>query len=85
MAGVGRTTIAGLPAVWLRGNLFYGGDGGNVRGGPFWSFFVAAPSQGRVYCLDAWVYNPANAALKMDDFRRLRSVLETFHLEGEGP
>ena len=45
-------------------------------GGPFRSYFVADPDQGRLYCLDLLVYAPNRE--KMDDFRRLRAILETF-------
>ena len=70
-----RETVAGLPAVKLGGN--WRSERVEV-GGPFWCYFVADEARGRVYCLDLLVYAPNKE--KMDYFRRLRAVLETFSI-----
>ncbi|MBC8426252.1 DUF4837 family protein [bacterium] len=68
-----RETVAGRPAVKLAGNW----ASRRVEvGGPFWCYFVADEARGRVYCLDLLVYAPNRE--KMDYFRRLRALLETF-------
>ncbi len=68
-----RETVAGRPAVKLAGNW----ASRRVEvGGPFWCYFVADEAHGRVYCLDLLVYAPDKE--KMDYFRRLRALLETF-------
>jgi hypothetical protein len=68
-------TLAGQPVVWLEGawtsNDFAGG-------GAFWSWFVADPEGSRVFCLDALSYAPGMD--KMEMFRRMRAVLQTFSL-----
>jgi len=73
-------TIAGLPAVRLEGawnsRRFAGG-------GPFWSWFVADPEGQRLFCLDALCYAPG--ADKMDHFRRMQAVLQTFSLQRPQP
>ncbi len=75
-----RETVAGLPAVKLAGNW----TSRRVEvGGPFWCYFVADESRGRVYCLDLLVYAPNKE--KMDYFRRLRATLETFALIEPSP
>lgn len=48
-------------------------------GGAFWSYFVAAPDQQRIYCVDALVYAPGMD--KMDMFRRMEAVVSTFSTE----
>lgn len=48
-------------------------------GGAFWSYFVAAPDQNRVYCIDALVYAPGMD--KMPMFRRMEAVVSTFSTE----
>ncbi len=45
-------------------------------GGPFWSYFVAAPDQGRIYCLDLLVYAPGMD--KMVFFRQMEAIASTF-------
>jgi hypothetical protein len=68
--------IAGLPAVRLEGawnsQRFDGG-------GPFWAWFVADPEGQRVFCLDALCYAPG--VDKMDYFRRMQAILQTFSLQ----
>lgn len=64
--------VAGLPAVKLAGSWV---DAETQVGGPFRCYFVADPAGGRVYCFDLLVYAPQSE--KMDDFRRLRAILET--------
>jgi hypothetical protein len=69
-------TLAGRPVARMEGawtsNDFAGG-------GAFWCWFVADPGGGRVFCLDALGYAPGLD--KMDMFRRMRAVLQTFSLE----
>ncbi|MBU1073753.1 DUF4837 family protein, partial [bacterium] len=50
--------------------------------GPFWCYFVADEARGRIFCLDLLVYAPNKE--KMDFFRRLRALLETFSLTAPG-
>jgi hypothetical protein len=73
-------TIGDLPAVRLEGawtsRRFDGG-------GPFWCWFVADPAGQRVFCLDALCYAPGLD--KLDFFRRMRSILQTFSLERPQP
>lgn len=73
-------TIAGMAAVKLEGawdsRRFAGG-------GPFWSWFVADPEGERVFCLDALCYAPG--ADKMDYFRRMQAILQTFSLQRPQP
>ncbi|MBU0743300.1 DUF4837 family protein, partial [bacterium] len=72
-------TIAGLRAVKLAGNW----TSRRVEvGGPFWCYFVADEARGRIFCLDLLVYAPNKE--KMDFFRRLRALLETFSLTAPG-
>lgn len=66
-----RTTVAGRPAVRLAGSW---SDVKTKIGGPFWSYFLVSP-RGGLYCFDLLVYAPDRD--KMDDFRRLRAILET--------
>lgn len=49
-------------------------------GGPFWSFFIPDPKQGRIYCVDLLVYAPGLD--KMDFFRRMEAVAMTFTTKG---
>lgn len=72
----GEDTLAGLPAVRLRGA--WASDEVSV-GGPFECFFLADRPRERVFCLDLLVYAPDRE--KMDDFRRLRAIAETFSLQ----
>ncbi len=69
-------TVNGRPAVRLEGawtsRRFDGG-------GAFWCWFVADPERQRVVCIDALVYAPG--LKKMDFFRRLRSIIQTFSLQ----
>jgi hypothetical protein len=67
-----QETVAGMPAVKLAGSWV---DAKTQVGGPFRCYFLAAPDGGRVYCFDLLVYAPQLE--KMDDFRRLRAILET--------
>ncbi len=73
-------TIDGQPVWRLEGawasNRFDGG-------GPFWSWFVADPENQRVICIDALCYAPGLE--KMDYFRRLRTLVQTFSLERPQP
>ena len=64
--------VDGRPAVKLAGNWTSRRVG---AGGTFWSYFLAAPERGRVYCFDLLVYAPNKD--KMDYFRRLRALLES--------
>jgi hypothetical protein len=69
-------TVNGHPAVKLAGNW----QSRRVEvGGPFWCYFMADETNGRVYCVDLLVYAPNKE--KMDYFRRLRASLQTFSLE----
>lgn len=73
-------TVGDLPAwrlegVWNARNF----DGG----GPFWSWFIADPENQRVICIDALCYAPGME--KMDYFRRLRSIVQTFSLDRPQP
>ncbi|MBU8870304.1 MAG: DUF4837 family protein [Gemmatimonadales bacterium] len=45
-------------------------------GGAFWTYFLPAEEQGRVYCLDLLVYAPGME--KMPFFRRMEAVASTF-------
>ncbi len=69
-------TLNDMPAVRLEGawtsRRFDGG-------GPFWCWFVADPERQRVICIDALVYAPGLD--KMDYFRRLQAVIQTFSLQ----
>lgn len=65
-------TVHGLPAVKLAGNWSSRRVG---AGGTFWCYFVADPDRSRIYCFDLLVYAPNKD--KMDDFRRLRALLES--------
>jgi hypothetical protein len=69
-------TLGGLPAVRLEGawtsRRFDGG-------GPFWCWFVADPERQRVLCVDVLCYAPGME--KMDFFRRLEAVAQTFSLQ----
>lgn len=71
-----QDVIAGLPAVRLEGawnsQRFTGG-------GPFWAWFIADPAGQRVFCLDALCYAPG--VDKMDYFRRMQAILQTFSLQ----
>jgi len=67
-----QETVAGLPAVKLAGSWV---DAETQVGGPFRCYFLADPAGGRIYCFDLLVYAPQLE--KMDDFRRLRAILET--------
>ncbi|MBD3221185.1 DUF4837 family protein [bacterium] len=73
-------TVGDLPALRLEGawtsRRFEGG-------GPFWSWFVADPERQRVICIDALCYAPGMD--KMDIFRRLRAVVQTFSLDRPQP
>ena len=73
-------TLAGLPAVKLEGawvsRRFTGG-------GPFWSWFIADPQSRRLFCLDALCYAPG--VDKMDYFRRMRAILQTFATQPPQP
>jgi hypothetical protein len=69
-------TLGGLPAVRLEGawtsRRFDGG-------GPFWCWFVADPERQRVICVDVLCYAPGME--KMDFFRRLQAIVQTFSLQ----
>ncbi|MBK6899070.1 MAG: DUF4837 family protein [bacterium] len=67
-----QETVAGLPAVKLAGSWV---DAQTQVGGPFRCYFLAEPAGGRIFCFDLLVYAPQLE--KMDDFRRLRAILET--------
>ncbi len=73
-------TIGGLPAVRLEGAWNSRSFDG---GGPFWCWFVADRANRRVFCLDALVFAPGME--KMDYFRRLQAILDTFSLERPQP
>ncbi|MFO7652470.1 MAG: DUF4837 family protein [Candidatus Krumholzibacteriia bacterium] len=84
--------VAEAPQVWLRERF---GERDAVKlegvwtsndfagGGPFWSYFVADPAGGRVFCIDVLVYAPGMD--KMTFFRRLEAVAATFSLERPQP
>ncbi|HOX26310.1 MAG TPA: DUF4837 family protein [Candidatus Krumholzibacteria bacterium] len=78
---VWKTDVIGeLPAVRLEGAW----DGRNFEGGgPFWCWFVADPEGQRVFCLDALCYAPGRD--KLDYFRRMRAILQTFSLTRPQP
>ncbi len=69
-------TLAGQPVLWLEGAWNSTDFSG---GGAFWCWFVADPGGRRVFCLDALSYAPGMD--KMEMFRRMRAVLQTFSLE----
>ena len=73
-------TVGGMPAVRLEGAW-------NSRrfdgGGPFWCWFLADVEGRRVLCIDALAYAPGLD--KMDYFRRLRAIVQTFSLERPQP
>ncbi len=72
-------TVAGFRAVKLAGNW----TSRRVEvGGPFWCYFVADDARGLVFCLDLLVYAPNKE--KMDYFRRVRALLETFSTTAPG-
>ncbi len=75
-----RDTVGGLPAVKLEGAW-------NSRrfdgGGAFWCWFVADPERQRVIAIDALCYAPGMD--KMDFFRRLRAIVQTFSLQAPQP
>jgi len=48
-------------------------------GGAFWCWFIADPDGRRVFCLDALSYAPGMD--KMEMFRRMRAVFQTFSLD----
>jgi len=73
-------TLGGLRAVRLEGAWTSRSFDG---GGPFWSWFVADPEGQRVFCIDALVYAPGME--KMDYFRRLRAIAQTFSLTRPQP
>lgn len=52
-------------------------------GGPFWCWFVADPEHQRVICIDALCYAPGME--KMDFFRRMRTIVQTFSLSRPQP
>jgi hypothetical protein len=52
-------------------------------GGPFWCYFIPDPASERVICIDLLVYGPDRE--KMNDFRRLRAIAETFSLQQPQP
>ena len=68
--------VAGLDAIRLAGA--WASEKVGV-GGPFRCYYFADPGNGRVFCVDLLVYAPHKE--KMDDFRRLHAILETFSLE----
>lgn len=72
--------LAGMTAVKLEGawasRRFDGG-------GPFWSWFVHDPHGDRLFCLDALCYAPG--VDKMDFFRRMQAILQTFTLQISEP
>jgi len=72
----GEETLGGAAAVRLRGS--WASEEISV-GGPFECFFLADPEGDRLFCLDLLVYGPGSE--KMDDFRRLRAIAETFSLQ----
>lgn len=70
------TELAGLPAVMLEGS--WSSNKVDV-GGAFWSYFVPDRVNGRIFCIDLLVYAPDRP--KMDFFRRMRAVAQTFSLD----
>lgn len=72
----GEEVLGGAAAVRLRGA--WASEEVSV-GGPFECFFLADPARDRLFCLDLLVYGPGSE--KMDDFRRLRAIAETFSLQ----
>ncbi len=75
-------TIGDMRAVKLEG-AWSSTDKNFFGGGPFWSWFVADPGTRRLFCLDALCYAPGLD--KMDMFRRMRAILETFSLKRPQP
>jgi hypothetical protein len=69
-------TLAGKPVLRLEGAWNSSDFAG---GGAFWCWFVADPGGHRVFCLDALSYAPGMD--KMEMFRRMRAVFQTFSLE----
>jgi len=71
----GEEMLGGLPALRLTGAW----KSHEVSvGGAFWCYFVSDPGHRRIMCIDLLVYGPDRE--KMDDFRRLRAIAETFSL-----
>ncbi|MEZ4388309.1 MAG: DUF4837 family protein [Candidatus Krumholzibacteriia bacterium] len=52
-------------------------------GGPFWCWFLPDPDNQRVICIDALCYAPGLD--KMDYFRRMRTIVQTFSLQRPQP
>ncbi|MFH1845718.1 MAG: DUF4837 family protein [bacterium] len=67
------TMLAEFPCVKLTGA--WAGRGFN-GGGPFWSFFLADPERGRLYCLDLLTFSPGQD--KMNYFREMHAIASTF-------
>jgi hypothetical protein len=72
---LGNNPCLRLEGAWT-GRKFSGG-------GAFWSFFVADPVKGRVYCIDLLVYAPGMD--KMNFFRHLEAIASTFTTSAPQP
>ncbi len=68
-----REIVAGQPAVCLSGAWR---SNRVTVGGPFQAYFLADTDRSRLICVDLLVYAPDKP--KMNHFRRLRAILETF-------
>ncbi len=68
--------LGGQPVVWLEGAWTSSDFAG---GGAFWCWFVPDPGGKRVFCLDALGYAPGMD--KMEMYRRMRAVFESFSLD----
>lgn len=71
-AELGGVSVVKLEGAWNSTKF--------VGGGPFWSYFVPDPAQGRIYCLDLLTYAPGLD--KMNIFRRMDAVASTFSTAG---
>jgi len=72
---LGETPAVRLEGAW-NSTVFEGG-------GAFWTWFVADPAGGRLFCLDALCYAPGMD--KMPFFRRMRAIFTTFSLDRPQP
>jgi hypothetical protein len=72
---LGDQTVWRLEGAWTSRRI--------EGGGPFWAWFIADPDNQRIICIDALCYAPGTE--KMDIFRRLRAIAQTFSLERPQP
>ena len=76
------TRLGELPALRLTGSWV----SREIQvGGAFWSYFIADPAGGRVFCLDLLAYMPHIDEPKMPLYRELLAIAETFSLRQPHP